>query len=173
MPGLKLGLLQTVSGIKWICTFSKNDAVLPPSGYCGEIIPLPLSPNMPNLKLGLSQIVTGNKIDYFCIFSKSDTVPPPSRYYGKVVPLHNLKIYQTSPWVLVFVYHSDFYVFCFDALNGLGAFMETEILCISVLRVTSGPRVKLVGCKSALTPRSHPLTRWFILLAVLRRWSRC
>ena len=40
-------------------------------------------------------------------------------------------------------------------------------LCISVLRVASGPRVKLDGCKSALNPR------WFILLTVLRRWSRC
>ena len=29
--------------------------------------------------------------------------------------------------------------------------MRTEILCISVLRVTSGPRVKLASCKSALT----------------------
>ena len=30
--------------------------------------------------------------------------------------------------------------------------MRTEFLCISVLRVASGPRVKLVGCKSALNP---------------------
>ena len=30
--------------------------------------------------------------------------------------------------------------------------MRTEFLCISVLRVASGPRVKLAGCKSALTP---------------------
>ena len=34
----------------------------------------------------------------------------------------------------------------------LGAFMRTEFLCISVLRVASGPRVKLVSCKSALNP---------------------
>ena len=27
-----------------------------------------------------------------------------------------------------------------------------QILCISVLRVASGPRVKLAGCKSALNP---------------------
>ena len=27
-----------------------------------------------------------------------------------------------------------------------------EFLCISVLRVASGPRVKLAGCKSALNP---------------------
>ena len=43
--------------------------------------------------------------------------------------------------------------------------MRTEILCISVLRVASGPRVKLVSCKSALNPE------WFTLLTVLRRWS--
>ena len=42
--------------------------------------------------------------------------------------------------------------FIFDALTELGAFMRTEVLCISVLRVASGPRVKLVSCKSALNP---------------------
>ena len=30
--------------------------------------------------------------------------------------------------------------------------MRTEFFCISVLRVASGPRVKLANCKSALTP---------------------
>ena len=30
--------------------------------------------------------------------------------------------------------------------------MRTEFLCVSVLRVASGPRVKLVSCKSALNP---------------------
>ena len=44
------------------------------------------------------------------------------------------------------------FMFCFDALTELGAFMRTEFLCISVLRVASGPRVKLVSCKSALNP---------------------
>ena len=57
--------------------------------------------------------------------------------------------------------------FRFDDLSELGAFMRTEFLCISVLRVASGPRVKLASCKSALNPR------WFILLTVLRRWSWC
>ena len=40
----------------------------------------------------------------------------------------------------------------FDALTELGAFMRTEFLCIYVLRVASGPRVKLASCKSALNP---------------------
>ena len=31
-------------------------------------------------------------------------------------------------------------------------FMRTEFLCSSVLRVASGPRMKLVSCKSVLTP---------------------
>ena len=31
--------------------------------------------------------------------------------------------------------------------------MRTECLCISVLRVASGPRVELAGCKSALNPQ--------------------
>ena len=30
--------------------------------------------------------------------------------------------------------------------------MRTEFLCISVLRATSGPRVKLASCKSPLNP---------------------
>ena len=37
--------------------------------------------------------------------------------------------------------------------------MRTEFLCISVLRVASGPRVKLASCKSALNsppPPPHP-----------------
>ena len=42
--------------------------------------------------------------------------------------------------------------FRFHALTELGAFMRTEFLCVSVLRVASGPRVKLVSCKIALNP---------------------
>ena len=34
--------------------------------------------------------------------------------------------------------------------------MRTEVLCIYVLRVASGPRGKLAGCKSALTVLPHP-----------------
>ena len=34
--------------------------------------------------------------------------------------------------------------------------MRTEFLYISVLRVASGPRVKLASCKSALNPPPHP-----------------
>ena len=38
--------------------------------------------------------------------------------------------------------------------------MRTEFLCVSVLRVASGPRLKLARCKSALntppTPAPHP-----------------
>ena len=42
--------------------------------------------------------------------------------------------------------------FRFDALTELEAFMRTEFLCVSVLRVASGPRVKLASCKSASNP---------------------
>ena len=37
-------------------------------------------------------------------------------------------------------------------MTKLGAFMRTEFLCISVLRIASGHRVKLVSCLSALNP---------------------
>ena len=40
--------------------------------------------------------------------------------------------------------------------------LSWEPLCISVLRVILGPRVKLAGHKSALTnPHSTRLSRWF------------
>ena len=39
-----------------------------------------------------------------------------------------------------------------DALTELGAFMRTDFLCVSVLRVASGPRVKLTSCGGALNP---------------------
>ena len=35
--------------------------------------------------------------------------------------------------------------------------MRTEFLCVSVLRVASGPRVKLASCKSALNPPPTPV----------------
>ena len=44
--------------------------------------------------------------------------------------------------------------------------MRTEFLCISVLSVASGPRVKLVSCKSALKPPVLVLlfvALWFVL----------
>ena len=51
--------------------------------------------------------------------------------------------------------------------------MRTEFLCISVLRVASGPRVKLASCKSALnlavvysTDRSKAVVPVLVLLFV-------
>ena len=51
--------------------------------------------------------------------------------------------------------------------------MRTEFLCIYVLRVASGPRVKLASCKSALNPpvvcstdRSKAVVPVFVLLLV-------
>ena len=34
--------------------------------------------------------------------------------------------------------------------------MRTDFLCVSVLKVASGPRVKLASCKSALNPPPPP-----------------
>ena len=72
---------------------------------------------------------------------------------GSPIGFHLLWHTVDLPWVLVFVYHCDlfdFLCFRFDALTELGAFLRTEFLCVSVLRVASGPRVKLASCKSAL-----------------------
>ena len=38
---------------------------------------------------------------------------------------------------------------------------EPNFSCISVLRVASGPRVKLASCKSALTTTPRPPPQWF------------
>ena len=58
-------------------------------------------------------------------------------------------------------------------MTELGAFRRTEFLCISVLRVASGPRVKLASCKSALNPtvvystdRSKAMVPMLVLLFV-------
>ena len=63
-----------------------------------------------------------------------------------------------------------FLCFHFDALTELGAFMQTEFLCISVLRVASGPRVKLAICKNApvvySTDRSKAVVPMLVLLFV-------
>ena len=61
----------------------------------------------------------------------------------------------------------DFYVFTLTHWPSSEPLCEPNFYVISVLRVASGSRVKLAGRKSALNPR------WFILLTVLRRWSRC
>ena len=53
--------------------------------------------------------------------------------------------------------------------------MRTEFLCISVVRVASGARVKLVSCKSALNPSKAVVpvlvllfvALWFILRGYL------
>ena len=51
--------------------------------------------------------------------------------------------------------------------------MQTEFLCVSVLRVASGPRVKLASCKSTLNPplvystnRSKAVVQVLVLLFV-------
>ena len=63
-------------------------------------------------------------------------------------------------------------------MTELGAFMRTEFLCSSVLRVASGPRVKLASCKSALNPpmvyssdRSKAVVPVLVLLFVLVVYS--
>ena len=55
----------------------------------------------------------------------------------------------------------------------LGSLYANRFLCISVLRVASGPRVKLVSCKSALnlpvvysTDRSKAVVPVLVLLLV-------
>ena len=78
------------------------------------------------------------------------------------------------PWL---IRRFCFLCFRFDALTELGIFIRTEFLCISVLRVASGPRVKLAGGKSALnilvvysTDRSKAVVPALVLLFVALRF---
>ena len=55
--------------------------------------------------------------------------------------------------------------------------MRTNFLCISVLRIASGPRVKLASCKSALNPpvvystdRSKAVVPVLVLLFIVALW---
>ena len=43
--------------------------------------------------------------------------------------------------LFIIVINLTFLLFRFDALTDLGVFMRTEFLCISLLRVASGPRL--------------------------------
>ena len=59
-------------------------------------------------------------------------------------------LYENDMYFVIQLWlHIDF------TLTELGTFIRTEFLCISVLRVASWPRVKLIGCKSALNPPPH------------------
>ena len=74
---------------------------------------------------------------------------------GSAIGFHLLWHTVEFLWVLASVYHSDyfdFYVFRYDALTKVGGFMGTESLCISLLRVASGTRVKLAGRKVLYPP---------------------
>ena len=51
--------------------------------------------------------------------------------------------------------------------------MRTEVLCFSVSRVTSGPRVKLAGRKSALTLFDLRLFGFFCFLFLLVSGKGC
>ena len=57
-----------------------------------------------------------------------------------------LRIFEFGLWLR---YHDRNYIWCIDWVGSLYA---NQILCISVLRVASGPRVKLDSCKRVLTP---------------------
>ena len=88
---------------------------------------------------------------------------PPCFNYWLSFTLEYSRISHEYSSLFIIVINLIFLCYRFDALTELRAFMRTEFLCISVLRVASEPRMKLVSCKSALNPR------WFTLLTVLRR----
>ena len=62
---------------------------------------------------------------------------------------------------LVIIVINLIFMFSLWCIDWVGSLYANRILCISVLGVASGPRVKLDSCKSALNPTT-----------VLRRWSR-
>ena len=99
---------------------------------------------------------------------------PPWFNYWFSFTLSHTRISHEYSSLFIILMDSTFYVFALMLLTELVAFMRTEFLCFSVLRVTSGPREKLAGRKRALTapipppPRPRPPE-----MTVLRRQSRC
>ena len=75
---------------------------------------------------------------------------PPWFNYGFSFTLAYSRIRHVYSSLFIIVINLVF-VFSLDALTELGAFTWT-VLCVYVLRVASGPRVKLVSCKNALNP---------------------
>ena len=75
---------------------------------------------------------------------------------GSAIGFHLLRHTAELPWILVFGYHSnsfDFYFFALMYWLSWEPLCEPNFfLCISALRVASGPMVKLAGRKSALNP---------------------
>ena len=72
--------------------------------------------------------------------------PPWFNYWFSFTLAYSRISHEYSSLFIIVIYW--FLCFCFDALTELGAFMRTEFLCISVLSVASGPRVKLASFKS-------------------------
>ena len=76
--------------------------------------------------------------------------PPQFNYWFSFTLAYSRISHEYSSLFIIVI--NLIWCFRFDALTELGAFMRTEFLCISVLRVASGLRVKLASCKSALNP---------------------
>ena len=89
--------------------------------------------------------------------------PPWFNYWFSFTVAYS-RISHEYPSLFIIVINIWFLCFRFDALTKLGAFMRTKFLCISVLRVASGPRVKLASCKSAVI---HSIDRSKAMVPVL------
>ena len=77
--------------------------------------------------------------------------PPWFNYWFSFTLAHSRISHENSSLFIIVI--TLILCFRFDALNELGIFMQTDFLCIAVLRVASGPRIKLAGCKNALNSR--------------------
>ena len=77
---------------------------------------------------------------------------PPWFNYGFSFTLGYSRIIHEYSSLFITVINLIFFCFRFDALTELGAFMRTEFVCVSVLRVASGPRVKFTSCKILKPP---------------------
>ena len=66
--------------------------------------------------------------------------PPWFNYWFSITLAYSRLSYEYLSLFIIAI-NLIFLCFRFDAWTALGAFMRTEFLCISVLRVASGPRV--------------------------------
>ena len=69
--------------------------------------------------------------------------PPWFNYWFSFTLAYNRVSHEYSSLFIIVI--NLILCFRFDALTELGAFMRNEYLCISVLRVASGPRDREVG----------------------------
>ena len=76
--------------------------------------------------------------------------PPWFNYWFSFTLAYNRISHEYSSLFIIMI--TLIFMFSLWCIDWVGSLYANQILCVSVLRVASGPRVKLASCKSALNP---------------------